>query len=98
MIRLALLLAITAAAQPVKLAPYPQKFRTLYSAEDPRIPSMKGLEVRASDGALWTGGKDGLWRQDDRAKPRDRRQYFAGRRYLPDDEVLSLASDASGGI
>jgi hypothetical protein len=99
-----LLAALLSAAEPVKLAPYPQKIRTLYTVDDPAVPpalreeQAGPIEARASDGAVWTGGPQGLWRIDDREPARDRRQYFAGRRYLPDDEVLRIVPDAAAGV
>jgi hypothetical protein len=98
------------AAQPVHLTPQPQKFRTFYALGDPHIPAalqapvppppmgdMTALAV-ASDGAVWYGTPQGVVRVDLRAHPRDRHQYFAGKRYLPDDDVLQLAADPSAGM
>jgi hypothetical protein len=95
-----------AATEPVTLAPYPQKSRTFFKADDPAVPvalrenSASPTSVRASDGATWswTAGAPGLWRIEDRAPERDRRQYFAGLRYLPDDDVQRVVPDASGGV
>ncbi len=39
------------------------------------------------------GTTHGVTRFDPKAPARDRNQYFAGKRYLPDDEVLQLAAD-----
>ena len=98
------------AVEPRRLRPYPQKFRTFHELGDARVPAtlrdaprpMPVGDLRAaavaSDGALWLGFPDGLVRDDPRADALDRRQYFAGRRYLPDDEIVSLAPDAAGGI
>ncbi len=52
----------------------------------------------ASDGAIWYGTGEGLVRVDIHAAPRDRTQYFAGLRYLPDDEVQQLAGDDAAGM
>ncbi len=52
----------------------------------------------SSDHACWYGTPQGLVRFDPRAGATDRYQYFAGMRYLPDDEVLQLAPDSSGGM
>ncbi len=102
--------AATATAQPVRLAPYPQKFRSFYSLDDPRVPSALKLPAsplpagdltvvtKAADGAIWYGTAQGLVRVDERAEPRDQRQYFAGRRYLPDDEVRQLVADPAAGM
>jgi hypothetical protein len=35
---------------------------------------------------------------DSSAPERDRRQYIAGQRYLPDDQVKQVAADAAGGV
>jgi hypothetical protein len=51
-----------------------------------------------TDGAVWLGTRAGLIRTDRAAGPLDRRQYFAGRRYLPDDQVLNLVPDSSAGV
>jgi hypothetical protein len=101
---------LCANAQPVRLTPYPQKFRTFYSLDDPRVPAAlkqaaPPLPVGdttavavASDGAIWYGTARGLVRVDLKAAERDRHQYFAGKRYLPDDEVVQLAAGKSAGM
>ena len=98
------------AAQPVALRPYPQKFRTFYTLDNPRIPAavkraatplpVGGITAlaTATDGAIWYGTPQGAVRIAPKAEPRDRTQYFAGKRYLPDDEVLQLAADNSSGM
>lgn len=98
------------AVEPIRLRPYPQKFRTFYELKDAGVPAalrdgpaplpvgeLRAVAV-ASDGAVWLGFPDGLVRYDPRADAPDRRQYFAGRRYLPDDEIVNLAPDAAGGM
>ncbi len=97
-------------AQPVRLAPYPQKFRTFYSLDDPRVPAALAQPApplpvgditaiaKASDGAIWYGTLQGLVRIDEHAGVRDRRQYLAGQRYLPDDEVVQLIADKAAGV
>ena len=94
----------------VTLAPYPQKFRTFYGLTDPKVPkALSGapaaLPVGAvtasattADGAVWLGSASGLVRLDGRAAPRDRVQYFAGRRYLPDDHVERVLEDGGHGV
>lgn len=87
----------------VKLERYPQKFVTIHqtgTAEaPPEVRSGAVLRVRASDGAQWEGSATGLVRTDEKAKwPLDRRQYFRGRRYLPDDRVEHIAPDSRGGV
>lgn len=108
---LALMLTFSLGAfEPVQLKPYPQKSRTFYSLSDTAVPA--GLRsssiplpvgnftatVRATDGALWLGTTQGLVRLDLAASERDRRQYFAGLRYLPDDHVEQLLADERGGV
>ena len=102
---LAAWLAVAAlAAEPVQLAPYPQKFRTLYGLDDPAVPAAlredagRADAVRASDGAAWSIGPEGLIRVDEKAPARDRLQYFGGRRYLPDDDVMRIVPDRAGGV
>ena len=100
------LLAVAAtgrAAEPVRLTAQPQKFRTFYSLDDPRVPAVlkpSGAPLRAvaSDGAVWYGTPHGVTRVDPQAPPRDRNQYFAGKRYLPDDDVQQLAADRAAGM
>jgi hypothetical protein len=109
---LAVLMMVTAchAAEPFRLTPQPQKFRTFYEPGDPRVPALLGepappLPVGeitaialASDGAIWYGTSAGAVRVDPKASARDRNQYFAGKRYLPDDAVAQLAPDAAAGM
>ena len=98
------------ATEPVQLTPYPQKFRTFYALNDPQVPNalkqpplplpvgdLTALAV-ASDGAVWYGTPQGLVRVDSKAGSRDRNQYFGGKRYLPDDAILQLLADSSGGV
>jgi len=97
------LAAMCRGAEPVRLTPQPQKFRTFYSLDDPRVPAtlkQPGAANRAvaTDGAVWYGTAHGVTRVDPKAPPRDRDQYFAGKRYLPDDDVQQLAADQAAGI
>jgi len=102
-------LTLGAETRPVRLASYPQKFRTFYPHGDPKAPAALSqpapwpLEPApvfavASDGAVWIGSTRGLVRHDARAAAADRIQYFAGRRWLSDDEVLGLVADSAGGM
>jgi len=96
--------------KPVILAPYPQKVRTFYSLQDTNLPlalisNAAPLPAgnitatgRATDGAIWLGSTQGLIRLDWAAPERDRRQYFAGKRYLPDDDVQQILPDAQAGV
>ena len=97
------LAAMCVGAEPVKLTPQPQKFRTFYALSDPRVPAALNqpgtpLHVIASDGAEWRAMASGVMRIDPKAPLRDRAQYFAGKRYLPDDEVERLAADHNAGM
>jgi hypothetical protein len=104
------ILLAAGAGEPVRLHPYPQKFRTFYQFTDPGIPAaVKAAPgaprqgeaccvARAGDGAVWHGTRQGVIRIDDKGSALDRRQYFASRRYLPDDEVLNLIADNDRGV
>src|SRR5438105_12637703 len=97
-------------AGPVQLPPYPQKFRTFYQTNDPNVPEavkktpdpLPAGDVtclaKAADGALWLGTRQGVMRIDMSGGAEDQRQYFAGRRYLPDDDVLNIIPDATRGV
>ena len=88
-------------AESIRLLPYPQKFVTFVPLGDARAPaelSRGRTEVRASDGAMWRVAAGGLIREDDGAPPIDRKQFFSGRRYLPDDEVVAISPDSSRGV
>lgn len=83
------------------LAAQPQKFRTFYSFDDPAVPvalKQASRSAIATDGAIWRAESVGLVRIDNKAELRDRYQYFAGKRYLPDDDVQSLAPDQAAGM
>lgn len=98
------------ARQSVRLEPYPQKFRTFYSFTAAAVPAaLRANSVplpvgpvtaaaRATDGAVWLGTTQGLMRLDFAGPERDRRQYFAGQRYLPDDRVAQLCADDHAGV
>jgi hypothetical protein len=80
-----------------------QKFRTFYPPDAPEAPaalkSAPHLSATATDGAVWTAAAGaGVLRTDLKAAPEDRTQYFAGKRYLPDDEIVSLAPDSARGV
>jgi hypothetical protein len=93
----------TLAAQPARLRPYPQKKRILVAEGDQSLPASLrkgaapgplGPVLKTPDGVTWIGSREGLVRWQPADPPRDRYQFFAGKRYLPDDEVLALAADA----
>ena len=98
------------AVEPVQLAPYPQKVRAFYSLTNAAVPAaLRSNSVPlpvgnitaaalATDGALWLATTQGLMRLDFAAPERDRRQYLAGKRYLPDDRVEQLVADGQGGV
>ena len=100
----------SAAVEPIQLAPYPQKIRTFYNLTDSKVPpalltnstmlpvGQITASARATDGAIWLGTTQGLLRLDLAAAQRDRTQYLAGKRYLPDDDVQQLIADDQGGI
>ena len=101
---------VPAAAPSVRLQQYPQKIVTRFTLEDKAVPreilsnsstnsgQTEICEVRASDGAVWQGTTNGLIRLDPKANEQDRRQYFAGKRYLSDDQVEKLLADGNGGV
>ena len=64
-----------------------QKFRTFYSLDEMKVPDAKS--ATASDGVVWSAAARGLYRGA---------EFFAGKRYLPDDEVLGLRPDESRGM
>jgi hypothetical protein len=97
-------------AEPVRLTAQPQKIRAFYALNDSQVPKalldappvqpvgdMTALAV-ASDGATWYGTAQGLVRFDPHAGPRDKTQYFGGKRYLPDNDVQQLFADSSAGM
>src|SRR5579871_3142400 len=93
---------VSSGAESIRLTPQPQKFRTFYALSDRQVPPVLrrsgGTRVIATDGAEWKGIANGLVRLDPLAAGGDRRQYFAGKRYLPDDRVRALLADESGGV
>ena len=52
----------------------------------------------ASDGTVWAGGSGGVVRFTGRAHTWERWHVFAGRRYLPSDEVVALAPGEDGAM
>ncbi len=95
---------------PVRLEPYPQKFRTFFAKNNPKVPH-DVLEnaprlpagditamARARDGAVWYGSRHGLVRFEPSAPAADRLQYFGGKRYLPDDAVEQIVPDEDRGV
>ncbi len=107
---LASLALICRAAQPVHLVPWPQKVRIFYALTDPHVPPslrepatllpLSGVHAIAvaTDGAFWFGAYHGLVRFDRKSALQDQMQYFAGPRYLPDDNVLRIEADPAAGV
>ena len=107
---LAGLIVVCQGAESVRLTAQPQKFRVFYALNDEHVPKelMDAPAVQpvgdttalavGSDGAIWYGTHQGLVRFDSHAGPRDRTQYFSGKRYLPDDEIQQLLADKAGGM
>lgn len=99
-----------ALVEPVLLSQYPQKTRTFYPLDSRDVPPLLCTdavplpvgEVTAAahsrDGATWLGTKHGLVRIDESVLERDRHQYLAGLRYLPDDEVRQIIPDTRSGV
>lgn len=87
---------------PLRLMPYRQVQRTFHSLKDAEVPAallkQSILQAKGADGALWRGTPTGVWREDPKAPPEDRKRYFASRRWLPDDRAVSLHPDARGGM
>src|SRR5579872_3746078 len=80
---------------------FPQKVMTRFEADTVLPPGLKWsteATVKASDGAMWERSVNGLYRRDSVGPERDRIQYFAGKRYLADDDVTALAPDSNGGV
>lgn len=98
------------AEQPQKTLPLRtslQKFVTFHSPDHAAVPAkLKSPppdakialpSAKARNGVVWRAEPyGGLSRIDQKAHARDRVQYFASRRYLPDDEVLALLPDGDG--
>lgn len=84
------------------LRPTIQKLVTFHRLEDPGVPASlrhAGTSTPSSDittistspdGTVWLGTHSGMISWNRAAGPRDRVQYYAGRRYLPDDEVVGI--------
>ncbi len=51
-----------------------------------------------TEGSVWAGGDEGLVRYQDGSNESDRWQFFGGKRYLPSDEVVSLAAGEAGSV
>ncbi|MBX9603650.1 MAG: hypothetical protein K2X35_21770 [Bryobacteraceae bacterium] len=102
-----LITAVAPALLMAQTGPYPQKIRTFYAPSDPRVPAalmtaeparlpLPGVQAWATSpgGIQWFGTASGMVRLDPAAPPRDRVQYFASRRYLPDDDVRGILPES----
>lgn len=86
------------AAPPLEFRPFFQKIVTFYG---PELPKEAGAGLRmgppgtvtASDGAVWNVEQTTIFRTKGKE-----REFFQGRRYLPDGEITGLAADGKGGI
>jgi hypothetical protein len=74
----------------------PTKLRLSF-AEGLPVGKLRAIAV-TGDGAVWAGGSEGLVRFAQASHAWERWQYFAGLRYLPSDEVLSLAPGEDNSI
>ena len=66
-------------------------------AEGLPVDGLRAIAI-TTDGAVWAGGEAGLVRYTAASHQWDRWQYFAGKRYLPSDEVTSIAAGDAGSI
>lgn len=79
-----ILTAVALCAQSPRDEPTPQKAAAFFAPDDPAVPrALASAGVTAPGG--WTGTSRGLWRVQG-----PRREYFASRRYLPDDDVRAV--------
>ncbi len=100
---LLVLLSMSATQAGVNLTSTPQKFRTFYAKDDPRIPAAllaisDSPEPKATGpgDVAWSGSTIGLVRTAPREPASRRRQFFAGKRYLPDDAVKAMLPEKDG--
>ncbi len=78
----------------VRVAPDPAR---LDAAAGLPLSGLQAMAV-ASDGTVWAGGSGGVVRFTGRAHTWERWHVFAGRRYLPSDEVVALAPGEDGAM
>lgn len=104
MIRIPLLAACALAAiaaDHVTLQSYPQAIATMYSLTDSAVPAALAnapAQAKSRNGATWQATSEGVWREDPKAPPADRKRYFASRRWLPDDHAVALLPDSGSGM
>ena len=70
---------------------------TLSFSQGLPVGGLRAIAI-ATDGAVWAGGDQGLVRYSKAPHAWDRWQYFGGNRYLPSDQVTSLAAGEAGSI
>jgi hypothetical protein len=73
-------------------------FNLIFRSNSVPLPVRNFTTKALAAGALWLGTTQGLLRLDSSAQARDQIQYFAGKRYLPDDVIEQLVRDESGGV
>ena len=78
----------------VRVAPDPAR---LDATAGLPLAGLRAMAV-ATDGAVWAGSDGGVVRFTDRRHPWERWQVFAGRRYLPSDDVVALAPGHDGAM
>ncbi|MBS1822897.1 MAG: hypothetical protein JST61_13135 [Acidobacteria bacterium] len=103
-------LAILAGSFAVAATPgYPRKTATFYAPDSPLVPkALASVPLRLPQGdvtalaktgpVIWIGTRNGLVRYQPGMLNGVETQYLAGRRYLPDDEVLSLLPVTDRGL
>lgn len=96
MLLILLLLESVMNGQSITLRPYLQAMRT--EGTPPAGLESGARTAKGSDGAVWTGTDEGLWREDAKAAEGDKKRYFASRRWLADDHVVALVADSTGGM
>ncbi|MCS7023525.1 MAG: hypothetical protein NZV14_01905 [Bryobacteraceae bacterium] len=85
----------------LRLTLYRQAVAHFYPLESPQVPpalARETFQAKATDGAIWTAARSGIWREDLQAAPLDRRRYFSSRRWLAPGRVLSLAPGPNGSM
>lgn len=103
---LAFLMSVTALAE---ASFYPRKTVTFYPPDSAVIPKALGslplhlpqgdvTALAKSGSILWIGTHNGLIRYQPGASSGQEKQYLAGKRYLPNNEVLALLPVADRGI
>lgn len=94
--------------EPVSLSAFRQPSRSFHEPGAAGVPSgigaalsrpQAGVEVlKSEDGSYWVGSASGLFRCRQPSCEGDGKEYYAGRRYLKDDDVQALVSDGNLGV